>query len=529
MARDDPRKPSTTGADAALRALIDAGVELCFTNPGTSEMHFLAALDRTDGMRSVLGLSETVVTGAADGYARIAGKPAVTLLHTGPGLANGLANLHNARRAPVPIVNIIGEHATHHRAFDTPLASDVEAFARPVSHWIGHARHGEAATAAARAVFEARRGAGRIATLILPADVSWSEAAPEVSVRFAEDPLPAPDVAAAVAALKAGEAMLLVGGDLTAERLHKAAAVAAACGARIALETFPTRIAWGAGRPLVERLPYLPEMLHATLAGVRRLVLLGTNAPATFFAYPGIRSDAVPPGCDVHVLAGPDDPIDAALDALGDAFSAVRWRPPLCKPAPLDAPTGSLDAFSLARAVAAQLPEGAILVDEAMTCGAALAPVLAGARPHEWLSQTGGAIGWGLPAAVGAAIAAPDRKLLCVEGDGAALYSIPALWTMARERLDITVLILANRDYAILKGEYARVRADGMGETVRAMMSLSDPDIDFVALAQGFGVDAVRVASAEALNAALAAAFARRGPHLIEAEMPAAAAQFGGD
>lgn len=532
MARDDsPATRGLTGADAVLRTLIDAQVELCFTNPGTSEMHFIAALDRTSGMRCVLGLAETVVTGAADGYARIAGKPAIALLHTGPGLANGLANLHNARRAPVPIINIIGEHATYHRGFDTPLASDIEAFARPVSDWIGRAEPGQAATITGQAVAEARRGAGKIATLILPADVSWSDAAPIHPVApEPEAKAGAVDVKQAIAALRSGEpAMLLLGGNLDAARLCKAGAIAAACGARLAVETFPTRLAAGAGRPVVEKLPYLPELLHAAMAPVRQLVIVGAHRPATFFAYPGIRSDAVPDDCEVHVLAGPDDPIDAALDALSAVFDGDSRCASNEAPRPLP-PSGPLNAFSLAQAVAAQIPEGAILVDEAITGGMALFPILAGAPPHDWLFQTGGAIGWGLPAAVGAAIAAPHRKILCVEGDGSALYSIPALWTMAREKLDVTVLIVANRDYAILKSEYARVRAEGMGEAARSMMSLSNPALDFVQLANGFGVDAMRVESAEGLDAALASAFAEPGPHLIEAVMPSldVAALIGG-
>jgi acetolactate synthase-1/2/3 large subunit len=501
-------------------------VELCFANPGTSEMHFLAALDRRPGIRCVLGLSEAVVTGAADGYARIAGKPAVTLLHTGPGLANGLANLHNARRAPAPILNIVGDHATHHLAFDTPLASDVAGFAAPVSHWLCKLAPGESTAAAtAEALKAARTGAGRIATVILPADLSWSDAGPSSSSSSSSscssgdaEPQSSLPVAEAAAALAVPGAMLLLGGNIDAALLEKAAGVAASTGARLVVETFPARLAAGAGRPRIERLPYLPEMLHAAMAGVRQLVLVGAHRPAIFFAYPDVAGDAVPDGCQVHTVAGPDDPIEPALDALAKTVGTAL---PVTNAAVATArPAGALNPFSLAQAIAAVLPEQAILVDEAITGGIALFPVLASAVPHDWLFQTGGAIGWGLPAAVGAAIAAPERKVLCVEGDGSAVYSLPALWTMAREKLDVTVVIIANRDYAILKHEYARVRADGMGPTVEAMMSIGRPDLDFVALAGGFGVEAVRVESAEALTAALEAAVAASGPRLIEAVMP---------
>ena len=521
MARED-REPgqASSGADEIVRTLVDAGVELCFANPGTSEMHFLAALDRRPGIRCVLGLAETVVTGAADGYARIAGKSAVTLLHTGPGLANGLANLHNARRAPAPILNIVGDHATHHLAFDTPLVSDVAGFAAPVSHWVRRVEPGESMAAVTlEALKQARAGAGRVATMILPADVSWSEA--QLQPCEPEPPAPQPrlpDATAAAEALRAEGSMLLLGGKIDAARLERAASVAAATGARLAVTTFPARVASGAGRPRVERLPYLPEMLHATMAGVKQLVIAGARRPATFFAYPDIVGDAVPQGCAVHIIAGHDDPIEASLDALARALGTAS--PTSNVPIPAPRPSGALNPFSLAQAIAAVLPEQAILVDEAITGGMALFPVLASAAPHDWLFQTGGAIGWGLPAAVGAALAAPQRKVLCVEGDGSALYSIPALWTMAREGLDVTVVIVANRDYAILKHEYARVRADGMGRTVEAMMSIGRPDLDFVALAGGFGMTAVRAESAEVLTAALAAAFADPGPHLIEAVMP---------
>lgn len=520
MAREDrPLEELKTGADEIVGTLLAEGVEICFTNPGTSEMHFLAALDRRPGIRCVLGLAETVVTGAADGYARIAGKPAVTLLHTGPGLANGLANLHNARRGPAPIVNIIGDHATHHLAFDTPLASDVAGFAAPVSHWVHTVRENEhPGTAVATALDVARSGPGKIATLILPADLSWSPSSAPPLRLVSEAQSQVPDVRAAADALRQEGAMLLLGGNIDAELLEQAAAVAAATGARLAAETFPTRLAAGAGRARIEKLPYLPEMLHAVMSGVRHLVIAGAHRPATFFAYPDVRGDAVPSGCAVHVIAGPEDSIEGAIAALaaelGNASPALNAGQPPARP------TGELNPFSLAQAVGATLPVDTILVEEAITGGMALFPILASAAPHDWLFQTGGAIGWGLPAAIGAAIAAPQRKVLCIEGDGSALYSIPALWTMARENLDITVLIIANRDYAILKHEYARVRADGMGPAVQSMMSIGNPDIDFVALAEGFGVRAVRVDTAEGLTAALEEAYASPGPRLVEALVP---------
>lgn len=519
MAREDNPECGSTGANEIVRLLANEGVEFCFTNPGTSEMHFLAALDGRPEIRCVLGLAETVVTGAADGYARIAGKPAVTLLHTGPGLANGLANLHNARRGPSPILNIVGDHATQHLAFDTPLASDVAAIAAPVSHWVHTVQAGESPAAAVATALEiARSGPGRVTTLILPADLSWSPSTTAPLRGVAGTVQPVPEVRLAAEALKEDGAMLLLGGNIDADLLEKAGVIAAATGARLAVETFPTRLAAGAGRPHVEKLPYLPEMLHAGMAGVRHLVIAGAHRPATFFAYPGVRGDAVPEGCDLHLLAGPEQLIEPALDALLEVLDGSEPLRNLRSKA--DAPAGQLNPFSLAQAVAATLPEDAILVEEAITGGMALYPLLASAPAHDWLFQTGGAIGWGLPAAVGAALAAPQRRVLCIEGDGSSLYSIPALWTMAREQLDITVVIIANRDYAILKHEYARMKGRPPGEAVASMMSIGNPDIDFVAIAGGFGVSAERADTAEALATALGASFGRSGPTLIVAVMP---------
>lgn len=522
MAREDKARRTVTGADAVVKTLSQHGIELCFSNPGTSEMHLVAALDRAAEIRCVLGLAETVVTGAADGYARLAGKPAVTLLHTGPGLANGLANLHNARRAPAPIVNIVGDHASYHQRFDTPLVSDVAAFAAPVSHWFRKVERDECpADAVAEAIQAARSGAGQIATVILPADVSWSALTegPESHDGQLPQEQAVPDVGSAAEALRSGDpAMLLLGGNIDESLLERAAGIAAVTGARLTVETFPARLPAGANRPRIERLPYLPEMLHMTMTGVKQLVIAGAHRPATFFAYPDIESDAVPAGCTVHVVAGPDDPIGPSLDALAAALGTAEPQRNL-KSAAIPA-AGALDPFVLAQAVASTLPEQAVLIDEAITGGMALYPVLSTAEPHDWLFQTGGAIGWGLPAAVGAALAAPGRKLLCVEGDGSAAYSLPALWTMARERLDVTVLIIANRTYAILKHEYARLNAELPGSTAEALTSIGNPDIDFVALANGFGVEAVQVETGEALSAALEAAFATPGPHLIEAVMP---------
>jgi acetolactate synthase I/II/III large subunit len=513
------------GAHALLGTLTGGGVDVCFANPGTSEMHFVAALDGVPAMRPVLTLFEGVATGAADGYGRMAGRPAATLLHLGPGLGNGLANLHNARRAGTGIVNVIGDHATGHRRYDAPLQSDIAAVAGSVSGWLRSAD--EPATvgpAAAEAVAAAR--AGQVATLVLPADASWSEGA---AVAAPPPDPPAPDLLAdvlesAAAALRCGEpAVLLVGGDACrAGGLAAAARIAAATGARLLAETFPARLERGAGLPAAGRLAYLVEAAQHQLSGAAHLVLAGARSPVAFFAYPGKAGDLVPDGCTVHQVAGPRRAA-AALEALAELV-APGTRAPLARSVRPDLPSGALTVESAAAVVGALLPEGAIVVDESITSGLGLPGATAGAPPHDWLTLTGGAIGYGLPAATGAAIACPDRPVWCLQADGSAMYTISALWTHAREGLDVTTVVYHNSAYAILRGELMQVGAEGYvtgdGERARSLLDLGGPDLDFTALARGCGVPAVRVDTADGLATALRRAAAEPGPHLVEAMIP---------
>ena len=515
------------GAEALVRTLLDAGVEVCFANPGTSEMHFVAALHRVPGMRCVLGLFEGVVTGAADGYARIAGKPAATLLHLGPGLGNGFANLHNAYRAQVPIVNIVGDHATYHLQYDTPLTSDIAGIAAPVSRWVhSSASSDELPQDAADAVAAATEAPGRVATLILPADVSWGECTGVASIP--SRPLPArcaydSAIDACAAALRSGEpAMIILGGHIRSAELELGARIAASAGARIAVETFATRLPWGAGQPQCERITYLAEAAIEQLKSVRRLILVATREPTSFFAYPGVPGRVTHEECEVLVLAEPHQDRLDALERLADALRLAPVEPPRCElRLPAVPQTGPLDTAVVADVIAALLPEHAILVDEGITGGMEVFTRTRNARPHQWISQTGGAIGWGLPAAIGAAIAAPQRKVICLEGDGSAMYTIQALWTLARENLDVVVVLFANRDYAILQLEYLRVGAAGMGANARSMLHIGNPDIDFLMLARSMGVAATRAHDAAGLANRFAEAVGTRGPHLIEVLMPA--------
>jgi acetolactate synthase-1/2/3 large subunit len=513
------------GAQALIRTLVAAGVRTCFTNPGTSEMHFVAALDSVPEMRAVLTLFEGVATGAADGYARMSGVPGATLLHLGPGLGNGLANLHNARRARVPIVNIVGDHATYHTRYDAQLQSDIETVARNVSRWVRTSNATSELAADARAAITAAIGPpGQVATLILPADVSWNDGAePASAPEPAAPPRASTDVVDEIAKLLRGRgaaAILLGGRALREAPLTRAARIAAATDARLLIEVFPTRLERGAGLPAGERLAYIPELAAVQLKGLKHLVLVDAKAPVSFFAYPGKNSDLVPDGCQVHELTGAGDDVEGSLEALEDAVGGSRAEPLRQAPSRPSPPTGALTGESVSQAIGALLPEGAIVSDESLTSGATLPASTAGAPHHDWLTLTGGAIGQGLPVAVGAALACPERPVFALQAEGSALYTIQSLWTMAREQLDVTVVILNNRSYAILNIELARVGAHAAGPTAKAQLELGRPDVDFVAIGNGLGVPSRRVASAEELMDALRDAIAEPGPHLIEAPVP---------
>lgn len=515
------------GAQALLSALVDNGVGVCFANPGTSEMHFVAALDTVPQMRGVLTLFEGVATGAADGYARMTDEPAAVLLHLGPGLGNGLANLHNARRAHVPMLVVVGDHATYHKKYDAPLESDIDSVAGTVSGWLRRTTDvAEVASDAVEAVTSARRHR-HIASLILPADTSWTGGAGEAKAVAVQPPTPIGDSDAVTTALRSGEpTAILIGGDATrAAGLDAATRLAQNFGAKLFCETFPARLERGAGLPAAERIAYLAEAATAQLAGLKHLVLAGAARPVSFFAYPGKPSDLVPEGCEVHTLSGPVGAA-AALGALAEELApdAVAATAALSRPM---MPSGPLTIQTSADVIGALLPDRAIVVDEANTSGFLLPHSTAGAPPHDWLTLTGGAIGYALPAALGAAIAAPDRPVLCLESDGSAMYTISALWSHARECLNITTVVYANRAYDILRMELQRVGAQSPdqkpGPKAESLLQLAPPALDFTRIAEGMGVPARRVTTAEELADALRWAFDAPGPHLIEAAMPSMA------
>jgi acetolactate synthase-1/2/3 large subunit len=510
------------GAQSLIRTLANCGVEVCFGNPGTSEMHFVAALDSSPGIRAVLCLFEGVATGAADGYGRMTGSPAAVLLHLGPGLANGLANLHNARRAASPVVAIVGDHATSHLQYDAPLTSDIVGFARPVSNWIVTSKSAlTVASDAARAVQAATAAPGSIATLILPADTAWSEAAHAAPAlpRLGPQAVAGAVIDETAKLLRNGKrsAILVRGGALLGPGLEAAGRIAAKTGARLVCDTFAPRTELGAGRVILERLPYFAEQILEFLAGVEQLVLVGSRPPVSFFAYPGVPSWCSPAGCHFATLAHEHEDGVQALEALDAALGGPAGTParvPLDLPA---VPRGPLTPLTLAQGIARLTPEHAVLSDESITLGFVLGQTMAFARPYDHLPCAGGSIGQGLPVAVGAAIACPDRKVVCLEGDGSAAYTLQALWTMARENLDVTVVICANRSYRILTVELERVGASGAGPKALSMLDLHNPEMDWTRIAQGLGVEASRAGTSEEFVAQYGSAMRQRGPRLIEA------------
>jgi acetolactate synthase-1/2/3 large subunit len=506
------------GAESLVATLVAGGIDTCFANPGTSEMHFVAALDRIPGIRCVLGLFEGVATGAADGYARMAGRPAATLLHCGPGLANGLANLHNARRAGVPMVNIVGDQASYHRPLDAPLTADTVGWAGPVSGWLrSSGSAAEVGADAAAAILAARTPPSKIATLILPSDVCWNPGGVPIVPGDVPPPAQVPEAAIDEVArlLRRGEptVLMLAGDALRPAPLAAAHRIAAATGARLLAPLSNRRIARGQGRYPIERVRYVVDQASAQFRGVKHLVLVGALPPVNFFAYPGKPGRPYPEDARIHVLAGPEHDLADALAHLADALKA----PPVAlaskaRPAPA---SGPVTPSTLAQSLGALLPENAIVVDESVSFGRDFFALTEDAPPHDWLQLTGGAIGDGLPLATGAAVGAPGRRVVTLQADGSALYTLQALWTQARERLDVTTVLLSNRKYQILFGELAGVGAKP-GTAASSLFDLGNPDIDWVRLAGGLGVEGVRAQTMDQFGAAFRHANGRPGPFLIE-------------
>ena len=509
------------GAESLINALAAHGVDACFANPGTSEMQLVAALDKQPGIRAVLCLFEGVVTGAADGYGRMADKPALNLLHLGPGFANGMANLHNAQRAGSPVLNMVGDHATDHLQHDAPLTSDIKGMATPVSRSF---RVSDSATGLAQtgldALADSLKHNGSISTFVVPADHAWTDIEASLS-ELPDTPLTTvsdttiSEIAAQLQS--ASNSCLFLGGrTLREEALHQAGRIAAATGCRLVTETFFARQARGVGRVPTERLAYFGEAATEQLAGIDLLVLAGTKAPVSFFAYPEKPSVLAPESATQRTLVDRDSDALDALTRLADYLDAPATPEVITDPADYPLGDGAIDANELGKVIANRLPENAVVCDEGATNGLGAFLLTANAPPHDWLTLTGGAIGQGLPLAVGAAIACPDQKVIAMEADGSGMYTVQALWTMVREQLDITVVLLNNRSYAILNIELSRVGVEQPGPTALSLLDLSNPDLEWTDIARGMGMQAVKVETVAALDQAFANAMAQSGPSLIE-------------
>jgi len=517
------------GAESLIRSLTAAGVDVCFANPGTSEMHLVQAVDAVPEMRAVLSLFEGVCTGAADGYGRMTGRPATTLLHLGPGLGNGIANLHNARRASTPVINLIGNHALYHVGFDAPLTSDIDTLAQNVSSWVkGDSTASSLATdgmLALQSAMTAKPGsAGQISTMIIPADACWNEHG--TSASYIAAPLAVPErrkvddkVVSEVAQLLDNNSMILIDSDgLSIEARIAVNRIAEKTGCRVSMTPFPSRVDGGAGLPGCERLPYFPEQVLAALSGVEKLILAGADSPVSFFAYPNTPSVLVPESCAVIRLSESAEDTTQALESLADLLGVSGGGYAMNPLAELQRPTGKLSARTLSAAIAALIPEGAIICGDSGGGGAAFGPCQS-ARPNTWLNLTGGSIGQGGPVAIGAAVACPDQPVLALLGDGACMYTNQSFWTQAREGLNVTTVIFNNSKYGILETEYLRLGVNEVGARAADLFDLSRPSIDFVQLGNSMGVPGQAVETAEEFVQALEASLSEPGPSLIEARL----------
>ncbi|HTZ76009.1 MAG TPA: acetolactate synthase large subunit [Candidatus Aquilonibacter sp.] len=509
------------GAESLVRTLVAADIKTCFTNPGTSEMHIVAALDREEDLRCVLCLFEGVATGAADGYARMAEKPACTLLHLGPGLANGTANLHNASRARVPLLSIVGEHPSYHLRYDAPLNSDIEAIARPYSKWLRTSRAAsELGRDCMEAAVAARTEPGQIATLVVPADAAWGEGGCVAAVASWPDAPAAPtaNIEKAAAILRSGArvAILLAGKALYGEALTNAGKIAAATSARLFAPYPFTRLRQGTGLPVVERVAYIREQAAEQFKEFQHLLLIGADVPITYFASQGKSSEVVPQSCEIHTVALSNEDCPGALAALAGALGVKIGSAAEDRRECSQKPTGAISLSGIAVAIAATLPEEAIVADESMTSGRAILPATRACSPHDWLACTGGSIGIAMPLAVGAAVASPERRVLCLTADGSGMYTAQALWTMARENLNVTTVIFANRAYGVLKREFLNLGIGTYGPRAQALFEIGRPDIDWVSLAKALGVPGKRVTSLDELSDSLQDSHRSEGPSLIE-------------
>ncbi|HFD32141.1 MAG TPA: acetolactate synthase large subunit [Gammaproteobacteria bacterium] len=510
------------GSENIIKALEKEGVEVCFTNPGTSELHLVEALGQSENIKSVLCLFEGVVTGAADGYARMSGKPAATLLHLGPGFANGIANMHNAQKANSPMVNLVGQHALTHLEHETPLHSDIMGLAKPVSGWVETIfSNNDIFPCMTEAIANTKKPYNRISTVIIPADIAWSKSKeiPVGSSAYVPDSIDK-DIVNIVAdiLLKAKHPVIFVNTTgLDKACIDLIGKIQKKIGCRIFSELFVSRLTKGAGEVVVERIPFRQKEALKVFENVDEAILVGAHHPRTFFAYPGQSSSSMfMPDCRVTCLVGVDRFSYDVIKALVTELGADDLMPDLSPAKTLKCADGELTTEKVGQSIAALLPESAIISDDGITSTFNYWPLFVHAPRHDWLYTTGGAIGQGLPVAVGAAIAEPQRPVICLSGDGSAMYTIQSLWTQVRENLNIVNIIYSNRSYKILNTELTLIGIDDIGETGKQMLDLSKPNLNFVDMASSMGMSAICVSNMEAFNNAMKQAIQSDRPNLIE-------------
>lgn len=513
-----------TGAEMILKTAAEAGVEICFANPGTTELALVAAFDTVKNIRPILGLFEGVCTGAADGYARIKQKPAMTVLHLGPGLANGIANLHNARRARSPVLNIIGEHATWIRPYDPPLNMDIASLARTVSGFVkenisADQLSSDTAEAIAASLY------GRISTLIVPADYQSEVCKTEEIARapFSFHAVDMEMIPHAVSMIQEAKKPALILGDraLRKEGLAAAAQIKAKTGCDLLMITFPAYFEAGAGLPVLNRIPYFPGQAQKFLARYDAFVQVGATEPAAFFGYAdGVTSLLPEKAPRVRIDTEKQDAglvLEALASMLGPAAGKNEMHPVLAQYALPARPAGPLNAQKMCQAIAVLQPEQCIVVEEGVSSGAfyyAYSPYL---KPYSHTTLTGGAIGMGMPLALGASLAAPDRQVINIQADGSAMYTLQALWSQAHEKAKVITVICSNHKYFTIELECLRAGYKTLGKEAKSLMSLTQPALDWVSLSRGMGVPAASVATAEAFITEFQKALKESGPYLIEA------------
>lgn len=512
------------GAEALVATLEACGVTACFANPGTTELEIVAALDRSAGIRSVPVLFEGVAVGAADGFGRMSGIPGAALLHTGAGFPNGLSAVLNAAKASSPSIAIVGDHPLAIREWNHVIASgvDIERVAAPYAKWVRRSRLTTVGQDAADAFAAACSAPGGPATLVVPSDVAWSAGAEPGRPSAAQKPSPVSAEAvlqAAYALRLPGEAALVLHGEATVDpaALRAAADIAATTGCRVMARA--SRIVRGPDFLPVEFLPYSPMLAIEALKGIRHLVLVGAHPPIMPWTYPDRSAPMMAdPECRIWTLARPEENVVDALTTLAAEIGGDRSRA-APQPAPGMAPvpaSGTVTPDALAQSIAALIPENAIVIDESVTTGRSFYQVSAASRPHDWLRNLGGALGYGQPVAIGSAIACPDRKVIVLQGDGAAMYTPQSLWTIAHEGLNVLVVIFANRSYEVLRVDMRLRHQNVDGAVNHALTDLGTPAIDWAGLARSLGIRSARLDSMQAFNEAFAREAQTAEPALLE-------------